>query len=132
MKRLDKLRPGQTPTAKQYNELIDAVESLRVVRGFNGIEARHTNRGTIIGGSSQLIEPRQSFVKTTPGATSAVEVFLDTDSTSALNVTVQCELIGTSALNTATPRLEDGVMVPIWKKNGVWRPFFPFQGTTNC
>ncbi len=145
MKRLEKLRPGQTPTRDQYNDLVARVTALSKVNGRNGITARVTNNGVSLTatGINELKKrlPRASFVRTTPGATSAVECFLDTDSSSGVTpgdrITVFCELIGvgaTSGLNAVIPRLEDGVLLPAWldTRTSAWRAFMPFQGSEDC
>ena len=137
MKRLDTLRPGQMPSREQYNELVQRVTALSKITGRSGVTVRPSNNGVAItAGSSLRFKPRKSFVRTTPGATSAVDVYLDTDSATGIThgaeVTVLCEIVGSSALNAAIPRLEDGVMLPVWSDSGVWRPFFPFQGTEDC
>ena len=144
MRRLPELYHGQQLNNKMYNEVVSRVNALSNITGRNGVAVRPTNNGVSITGTTATASDfiRKSFVKDPPGVTSAVVVYLDRDSASAtsaspavvpgLEVTVQCELIGTSALNAAIPRLEAGVMLPIWDNSGVWRPFFPFQGTGDC
>ena len=145
MKPLRPLHPGQTPTREQYNDLIGRVIALSKMTGRNGVTVRHSNNGISITapGLADLKKklPRASFVRTTPGATSAVDCFLDTDSSSGVTpgsrITVFCELIGvgaTSGLNAVIPRLEDGVLLPVWldSRTSAWRAFMPFQGSEDC
>ena len=63
---------------------------------------------------------RRAFVKTTPGATTSVDVYLDEDD-SDTEVTVSCYIYGGGNLNGAYPTLVDGM--PFWVQNdaGVWR-----------
>lgn len=69
-----------------------------------------------IGGS----ESRRAFVKTTPGATTSVDVYLDNDA-SSIEVTVSCYIYGGGNLEDAFPTLTDGM--PLWIQNdaGTWR-----------
>lgn len=141
MKPLRPLHPGQTPTREQYNDLIGRVIALSKMTGRNGVTVRHSNNGISITGTGNGTEPRKTFVRTTPGATSAVECYLDTDSSSGVTpgarITVFCELIGvgaTSGLNAVIPRVEDGVLLPAWldSRTNAWRAFMPFQGSEDC
>ena len=141
MKQFKPLHPGQSPTRQQYNDLAGRVNALSKVSGRNGIVARVTNNGVSLTGTGNGTEPRKTFVRTTPGATSAVECYLDTDSSSGVTpgarITVFCELIGvgaTSGLNAVIPRLEDGVLLPAWldSRTNDWRAFMPFQGSEDC
>jgi hypothetical protein len=63
---------------------------------------------------------RVAYVKTTPGATNLVDVYLDTDATGE-EVTVTCSVLGLSTnLNEAVPLLTDGAQMFVAKMNGIW------------
>ena len=64
--------------------------------------------------------PRRAFVKTTPGATTSVVVYLDTDGT-GIEVTVSCYVYGGGNCNAAYPTLVDGMPLWVINDNGTWR-----------
>ncbi len=75
---------------------------------------------------------RRAFVKTTPGATTSVDVYLDTDATGT-EVTVSCYIYGGGNLEDAFPTLVDGM--PLWVQNdaGTWRNKTPiYKIGVNC
>ncbi len=74
---------------------------------------------------------RRAFVKTAPGATNQVQCYLDVDLTGSV-ITVVCDLVGTSYLNEAVPRLAAGV--PLWVKyhQGTWRAKQLFSASEDC
>ncbi len=124
-------RKGQQFTAKEANIITSTLKAvwkslikLGVVDS-SGISTRTPNPKS----AASLV--RKAFVKTTPGATVTVECYLDTNDTGEV-ITVTCEVIGGTALNSVVPRLGTGIMIPVWDDSGTWRPFFPYQTSENC
>ncbi len=73
---------------------------------------------------------RSAYCKTAAGAGTSIVCYLDTDET-GIEITVECTIAGGSNLNSAIPRLTDGLEIPVWRINGVWKTF-TFQATTGC
>ncbi|MCK4959192.1 MAG: hypothetical protein KAT00_07320, partial [Planctomycetes bacterium] len=74
---------------------------------------------------------RMAYVKTTPGAVSTVDCYLDTDGTGD-EVTVTCSIAGGSQLNSAIPRIADGDLIYIAEIDGSWVCLTTFQTTEDC
>lgn len=74
---------------------------------------------------------RRAFVKTTPGAVSAVACYLDTDN-SDTEVSVNCAICNGSALNSASPRLADGDDMLVAKIGANWWCLTIFQTSETC
>jgi len=62
---------------------------------------------------------RLAYVKTTPGLTNIVAVYLDTDGAGE-EVNVICNIIGGSYLNAAQPMLQDGDPIIVVNIAGTW------------
>jgi hypothetical protein len=65
---------------------------------------------------------RVAYVKATPGAVTAVDVYLDTDITGE-EASVECSIIpntGGTNLNAATPELVLGDQIFVIKMNDIW------------
>lgn len=75
---------------------------------------------------------RRAFVKTTPGAAATVACYLDVDATGE-EVTVSCDIVNGSALNSAIPRITDGDAITVYYDNGgTWRCTTTFQTSEDC
>lgn len=135
--KLRELRQGQTPTVTEWNELIRAVRILMNMRGVDGVKVTPAPNGiTVSGDPNTLFRPRNAFPINAAPSSSSILCYLDTDSAGGTvpgpQVTVQCEIAGGSTLNNAITRLEDGTRLTVWNDNGTWRPFYPFQATSDC
>ncbi|MCD6392442.1 MAG: hypothetical protein J7M40_02935 [Planctomycetes bacterium] len=76
---------------------------------------------------------RRAFVKTTPGATTSVDVYLDEDNSSK-EATITCYIYGGGDLNGAYPPLVDGMPFWVAYENGTWRnvtSFYKIAGSCN-
>jgi hypothetical protein len=74
---------------------------------------------------------RKAYAKADAGSGATITCYLDTDST-GVEITVNCEICGGSALNSAIPRLENGDMITVWNDAGTWRSVMTFQATEDC
>ncbi len=138
MRMLRELRQGQSPTQRDYNDLVHSVNMLLNMRGTNGVLTDISPNGvTIKGDVNTLFRPRNAFPIDDAASASSIVCFIDTDSAGGVipgpRVTVECEVVGgDGVLNSAFTRLENGSRLTIWNDNGTWRPFYPFQATSDC
>ena len=137
MRRLPPLHPGQTPTNKMYNDLTNRVNALSKITGRNGVTVRPTENGVSITGSGTAGQStlRRAYVKTTPSGTSAVDVYLDTDTTGT-EAAVHCNIIGGNNLSSAFPVLTDGewfyVVADTNTDTSGWSNVWPFIANESC
>lgn len=82
---------------------MDAIQSSTYPQSFRDSRGIHTRRIPDTG--NPVI---RAFVKTTPGATTSVDVYLREDATGE-EVTVVCYVYGTANLNASYPTLVDGM-----------------------
>lgn len=100
------IAPGDFPGSVEYNRLVDAVDS--ILRSSH-VQYFTDSRGVHVRPSPPGPLPlRRAFVKSTPGAVTAVDVFLDVDTTGQ-EVEVECYIYGGGNLNAAFPTLVDGM-----------------------
>lgn len=109
----------------------DAARLERMLREWESRTDIRYQRRRRHGGSGGGTRPHKAYAKAAAGTGSTIVCHLDTDETGE-EITVQCELIGTSDLNAVTPRFKDGTMIVVWNDNGTWRPYFPFQKAVDC
>lgn len=136
-------RNGPPETVAKMNEIIKAVNSFTELTGDGIIQTRHTPAGTAIGLSipklrRRLVHGRAvpgvvrlAYVKTTPGAVSAVDCFLDTDATGQ-EVSVNCSIVNGGSLNAAVPRLADGEIIFVVNISGTWWCVTTFHASQSC
>lgn len=116
MSKIDYINPGEIPTGREFNRLIDTVESLL---GSTSTQYFRDSRGVHTARTQTLGEPvRRAFVRITPGATTNVEVYLDKDN-SSVEVTVACYIYGGGNLDGAFPTLVDGM--PLYVQFDRWK-----------
>ena len=130
---MKKVRPGQRPSASEQNRLIDAATSMlssNHIQGFVDSTGFHTRR-TPIDIAKLAGAVRLAYCKTDAGAATTIVCYLDTDATGA-EITVECDIAGGGNLNAATPRLTDGLAMPVVDIDGTWYSLFPFQATEDC
>jgi hypothetical protein len=72
-----------------------------------------------------------AYVKTTPGAVTEVDCYLDVDATGD-EITVKCSIAGSVKLNAATPRIADGLPIFVQKFGDDWWCTTIFQKTEDC
>jgi len=131
---LTKARSGQPITWKMYNDLVERIELLGHVHASGGLTVStgamgiQLHGGATGGGGTEI---RVAYVKTAPGATTTVACYLDTDATGE-EITVNCEICGGTALNSAVPRLADGERIFVVYKNGAWWALALFNASTSC
>ncbi len=99
------LGPGEQPTEREYNRLLDLVAGLL---DSSGVQYYRDSRGVHVRLSPQEPPTIRAFVKATPGATTDVVVYLRKDD-SETEVTVVCEIYGGGNLEDAYPTLVDGM-----------------------
>ncbi len=117
---VERFLTGKPETIRKLNLLVDAVKSLQNLNGDIFIRTANTSAGTTIrlniaavlerimkntGGGNDV---RRAFVKTTPGATTSVDVYLYEDASNT-EVTVECYIYGGGNLEDAFPTLTDGM-----------------------
>ncbi len=117
-------------SAREYNRLTKQVER----QGRSGMGSAiaddtgiHTRR-TAMPSTTQV---RKAYVKTTPAAVETVDCYLDTDAT-GIEVTVNCSVIGGTALNSAVPRLADGEIIFVVRLANDWWCLTTFQASEDC
>ena len=120
-----------TPTLIN-NLIVEINRANNITFWGKGVATSRGNTGKRVkidsGGASTI---RKAFVKTTPGAVTTVDVFLDTDTTGS-EVTVTCSVLGGTELNSAIPRLIDGSLIFVSKISGTWYCLTVFQSSEVC
>ena len=74
---------------------------------------------------------KKAYCKDAAGAGTTIDAYLDTDGTGT-EVTVNCSVVGGSALNAAIPRLADGTLILVTKISGSWYCNTVFQASEDC
>ena len=75
---------------------------------------------------------RKAYCKVAAGAGTTIVCYLDTDATGT-EITVNCSVVGGSALNAAVPRLADGSLLFVENLGGTWYcTSTVFQTTEDC
>jgi hypothetical protein len=128
---------------RRLNLLVNAARKLDNLAGDNLIKITSTEHGkTIKLDFNKLMERvpkfgvgggiRKAYVKDTPAAVETVDCYLDTDATGT-EVTVNCSVIGGTALNSALSRLADGELIFVAYVGGEWWCLgAPFQTICNA
>ncbi|KKM01567.1 hypothetical protein LCGC14_1793140 [marine sediment metagenome] len=75
--------------------------------------------------------PRLAFCKADAGAGATIVCYLDTDATGT-EITVNCNISGVGALNSAVRRLEDGDRLLVTKIGASWYCTEGFQTSEDC
>ncbi len=112
---------GDPETIAKMNDIVKAVNNLMRMTGDGFVNVQHgLNSATTISFSMHELKARfmnfgggggeahRAFVKTTPGATTSVDVYLYEDA-SDTEVTVSCYIYGGGNLEDAYPTLVDGM-----------------------
>lgn len=142
MRIIQKLTNGPVSVVRKINEIIEAANAFLSMSGDGLVKVRHTLSGASVAIDTKSLEARmpktagglkihKAFVKTTPAAVETVACFLDTDATGT-EVTVNCSVIGGSALNSAVPRLADGELIFVASVGGAWWCLTTFQASQVC
>ncbi len=98
---------------------------------------RHQSPQSIQGGAAVRHDSgrvRRAFVKSTPGATTSVDVHLDVDGTGQ-EVTVECYIYGGGYLEDAHPTLVDGMPLYVQydRATSAWKNVTPiYKIGANC
>jgi len=75
---------------------------------------------------------RKAYCKDFGEVSNTVICYLDTDLTGE-EITVECEIVGGTALISAVPRLEVGKLLWVTNDSGTWRHVgIPFNGSEDC
>lgn len=74
---------------------------------------------------------RRACVKTTPGAVTAYEAYLDTDEIGDI-ISVNCDIAGSGYLNSVIPRLADGTWTTVYQIDSAWHCATTFQASEDC
>lgn len=75
--------------------------------------------------------PRIAYCKDAAGAATTIDCYLDTDATGT-EITVTCSIAGGGNLNTAVPRLTDGLPIIVTKIGATWRCTTTFNASQDC
>ena len=117
---IERFTQGNPDTVRKMNEIIEAGNNLARTTGDGFVIVKHgINGATTINLSMNELKARfmnfggagdavRAFVKTTPGATTSVDVYLYEDA-SDTEVTVSCYIYGGGNLEDAYPTLVDGM-----------------------
>ena len=141
---IDKFKKGPRSAVTRLNSVIDTVNALDRIAGDQFIHI--TKQGDsyklgldiarllaylpmLRGGGGSVI--RKAYAAAAAGAGATISCYLDEDGVGDL-VTVYCEIVGGSALNSAIPRLANGDMICVWKDGDDWRSIMTFQATEDC
>lgn len=133
---------GNPETVRMMNELVRALNNELRMTGDGFINVQHSLSGTTISLSMNELKARmmnfggstaihKAYAKAAAGAGNTIVCYLDTDTTGD-EITVNCEIVGGSALNAAFPRLADGSMIAVWADGDTWRSVMTFQATGPC
>ena len=130
------VRVGEQPSASEQNKLVDAVNSMigsGYIQGFSDSTGFHTRRTpAIVPDISKLAgSVRLAYCKDDAGNATVIDCYLDADA-SATVISVECDIAGGGLLNSAEPRLTDGLVMPVVDIDGTWYSLFPFQATEDC
>ncbi len=131
LSRLRQLNIFSKPTTADFNKVVERLNLLSNVHGGNGIGIKTNPAGINIYNTSKFIGVRRAFVKTTPAAVATVVCFLDVDAADA-EITVNCDIVGGTALNSALPRITDGDAITVYQINGTWYCTTIFQESEDC
>ncbi len=129
-KPLDHVRVGQQPSASGHNRLIDDVNSMAAsghIQGYRDSTGFHTRQTPV----DFPIEVRLAYCRSDAPGTTWIEGYLDTDETGE-RITIECSIAGGGNLNTATPRLTNGLPMAVVEIGGTWYSLFPFQIVEDC
>ncbi len=122
---------GKPETVAKMNEIIEAINNLMRMTGDGFVNVQHSINGrTMLSLSMNELKARmmnfggddvcRAFVKTTPAATTSVDVYLYADD-SDTEVTVSCYIYGGGNLEDAFPTLVDGMPLWVYNDGGTWR-----------
>ena len=131
LSRLRQLNIFSKPTTRDFNKVIGRLNLLSNIHGGNGLGVSMNPAGVNIYNTSKFTGVRRAFVKTTPAAVATVVCFLDVDAGS-VEITVNCDIVGGTALNSAVPRIIDGDAITVYQINGTWYCTTIFQESKNC
>ena len=133
MANMKNVRVGQRPSASEQNRLIDAANSIlssNHIQGLLDSTGFHTRRTPVdITGLPGAV--RLAYCKDDAGAATVIDCYLDVDTTGEV-IEVECDIAGGGNLNSATPRLTDGLIMPVVEIDDVWYSLFPFQAKEDC
>ncbi|GAG11664.1 unnamed protein product, partial [marine sediment metagenome] len=117
------------PTTQQYNDLIQRVTALSNITGRDGVTVRPTNNGVSITGTGTPTAGvgRLAYCAEDAPASSAISVYLDTDSVGA-TVSAFCAISNGTQLDEATPLLVDGDKMIVSDVDGTWYSTTVFNG----
>ncbi len=119
-----------SPSVSQLNSTIrHAQQNVIGPNKLTGILGNLTRRQ--LPGTSTGATIRKAYVKTTPGAATTVDCYLDTDATGA-EITVTCSIAGGGNLNAAIPRIADGDLIFVTKIGVTWYCVTVFQTSEDC
>ena len=130
IKKLTHIAPLKKDT---INALIERVNLLSKIHSSGSVTARLGAEGLSIRGQaiSAATQIRKAYAKVAAGAGTTIVCYLDTDITGE-EITVTCEIVGGTALNSAIPRLAISDMITVWKDSNTWRSIMTFQASQDC
>lgn len=138
---------GSPELVRKLNILVAAIKNLLAMNGDTFIRVNNTPAGTTFRLNFNAVKERmltaiekssgsnlrRAFVKTTPGATTTLECFLDIDATGT-EVNVECTVYGGGNLDEAHPTFIDGD--PLWVAFNVianeWQNVTRIDGSEEC
>ena len=145
MKKIQKITGGNFHARQKWNEIIDAVNLLLNLKGdifigidtsANGMTAKLNLNQLLpripgVSGSGTGSTIRKAYCTAAAGSGATIAAELDSID-SADDITVNCSIVGGTALNSAIPRLEDEDLIHVWNDDGTWRAIMTFQATAEC
>ena len=121
-----------SPSVSQLNSTIrHAQQNVIGPNKMTGVLGNLTRRQLPSFSASSPGLVRKAYVKTTPGAATTVDCYLDTDATGA-EITVTCSVVGGGNLNAAVPRIADGNLIFVTNISKTWYCVTVFQTSEDC
>lgn len=125
---------------KAINELLAFKDSLRsgdgliqVIGGNSfkiNVDRLRARIPKVAGGGTGIIK---AYAKADAGTGNTIVCYKDSDSHDEDDeITVTCEIVGGSDLNSAIPRLENGDLIHVYYDAGTWTSIMTFQASGDC
>ena len=120
-------------------QLQNKVDKLSNIRGDSYINVKRAGGGTtlslnktaITAGQSRSNPIRKAYAEADAGLGSTIDCFLDVDAQGTA-VEVNCSISNGTALNSASPRLENGDLIFVAQVGEEWWCLTVFQNTEEC
>ncbi len=138
MRRLSKI--NRPPTAKEYNDLVERLNILSMIRGANGINVTVGQGGVNLSTYPPITDisvlgsvKRLKVQENAPAGSEISCKFVDdNDNEIGDAFNVKCDISDGSDLNSAIRRLSDGSFISAFQVNTIWYSTEGFQNSEDC